>query len=131
MNARIDASLLPPSLADLVDVIGLAGVLKLVEAYPGVRCYVPFDFAIDHPLARAVGPDIARKLIAFMPGEQVKIPKCEAAIRAVRNREIRRRHAAGETVASLAIEFGLGESQTWAICAEDDTPSAQCDMFAP
>lgn len=131
MLARFDASLLPPSLADLIDVIGLAGVMKLVAAYPGVRCYVPFQFAIDCPLARAVGPDIARKLIAFMPGDQVKIPKCDAAMRAVRNREIRRRHRDGETVASLAVEFSLSESQTWAICAEDETPSVQCDMFAP
>lgn len=115
---EIDIELLPEILRDIVDLIGLAKTMLLVEQYGGVRLYVPkLAVGSEHDLPSLIGMDATRKLQAMYGGEtHFDIPKAEAAMRAVRNKHIRRQRAGNRPTASLAREFGLTERQIRSIC---------------
>jgi Mor family transcriptional regulator len=117
---EIDTDLLPPILQNIVAGIGLPLTMKLVQARGGVRLYVPkLELEDDHYLVQLLGREAAEKLQSMFGGdEHFDLPKAERALRAVRDTEIRRRRIKGESVRSLALEYGLTERQIYAICDE-------------
>lgn len=128
MNLTLDD--LPESLRDVVELIGLAATLKLVEHFGGlIVLYVPRETGPEHPIAVAIGITAARKLSVHYGGDCLRnIPLCVAGMRRIRDADIRRR-AASESAASLAREFTLTERHVWRILAEvldsdDDKQSA-------
>lgn len=122
---------LPGSLRDVVDLIGLAATLKLIENFGGlIALYVPREIEPGHPIAIAIGITAARKLSDHYGTDCLRnIPRCVIGLRRIRDAEIHARRAAGETPARLARAFGLTERQVWAILADirdagDDRQSA-------
>lgn len=124
---------LPESLRDVVELIGLAATLKLVEHYGGlIALYVPRELEPDHHLARAIGISAARKLASRYGGDQVRsIPMCVGGLRRLRDAEIRRRVAEGEAPATLVREFGVTERHIWRILAKapDEGDTRQSALF--
>ena len=119
IGEAIDIGLLEPILQDLVELIGLHPTMQLVQAYGGVRLYVPkLALEADHPLARLIGSEAAKKLQAMYGGEpHFDIPKAERALRAVRDAEICRQRL-NTSVRLLALEYRLTERQIRTICGE-------------
>lgn len=120
MNAAlINTDLLEPILQDLVELIGLHPTMRLVQAYGGVRLYVPkLELEDDHSLVRLIGSEAAKKLQAMYGGEpHFDIPKAERALRAVRDAEIRAKRP-HTSVRLLALENRLTERQIRTICGE-------------
>ena len=130
MTVAIDSSLLPPILRDIVDLVGMHPTMKLVEAYGGVRLYVPKgELAEDHYLVRLIGREAAEKLQAMYGGEpHFDIPKAERAMRAVRDARIRAQRP-GTSVRALALEHRLTERQIRTICGELGEDDNQVDLF--
>lgn len=132
MTARLLLEDLPESLREVVDLIGLAATLKLVEHFGGlIALYVPRDIEPDHPLALAIGITAARKLSAHYGTDSLRnIPLCVAGLRRIRDAEIRRRSTA-ESAAALAREFALTERHVWRILAEalDSADDKQSALF--
>lgn len=128
MDVRIED--LPPSLQEIVEVIGLAATVKLVEHWGGVRLWVPSDVSADHQLRRRLGP-AADKLARHFGLELLTVPRAVVALRRIRNDQIRARKAAGETAARLAREFCLTERQVWYIVedVEEDEQRRQGALF--
>lgn len=112
-----DLTLLPESAKQLINEIGRGPALKLIKARPGIRVYVPYVLTVDHSLVKILGEADAAELVRVAAGEQFKVPACVQFRHAARNRRIRRRHAAGEKIADLCLEFGMTESQLWHICS--------------
>lgn len=111
---------LPDSLREVVDLIGLAATLKLVEHFGGrTQLYVPREIEPDHPIVQAIGITAARKLATVYGADTLRnIPRCAEGLRRIRNTEIRARR--GESAATLALAYGLTERQIWTIRTEDD-----------
>ncbi len=132
---RLSVRHLPPLLQDFVEVIGLPATLKLVEHFGGVRIYVPSDperLSADHALVRALGPGAAERLTQYSPNAEIAVPRCLAAIRRVRDAEIRRaHHEEGVTAARLARAHALTERQVYAILSLpfDQEDSRQAALF--
>ncbi len=123
---------LPESLRDVVELIGLAATLNLVEHFGGlIALYVPREIEPDHPIAAAIGITAARKLAVHYGTDCLRnIPLCVAGLRRIRDAEIRRR-SPGESAASLAREFAITERHVWRILAEaiDSTEDKQSALF--
>lgn len=125
---------LPESLRDVVELIGLAATLRLVEHYGGlIKLYVPREMEPDHHLARAIGLTAARKLAERYGADCVtSIPRCADGIRRLRDAEIVRR-AAKETPAALALLYGMTERNVWYILAQareaEDGDARQSALF--
>lgn len=125
----INTELLEPILQDLVALVGLHHTMTLVQAYGGVRLYVPkLELEDDHYLVRLIGRSAAEKLQAVYAGEtHFDIPKAERALRAVRDEEIRAKRkqflnkpqsGVEGSVRYLALEYRLTERHIRTICGE-------------
>lgn len=129
INAKgfsLNVDLLEPILQDIVRGIGLHLTMNLVEAYGGVRLYVPkLPLADDHYLVRLLGRKAAEKLQDMYGGdEHFDLPKAERALRAVRDAEIRNKRL-HTSVRVVALEYRLCERTIRLICGEmeDDRQS--------
>ena len=129
-STEIDIDDLPPSLKRLVDAIGLKATLALVSHHGGIRLYVPKRVKPGHRLTRQIGLQGARALAACFPGELLFVPRAAGALRALRNKEIRAQHAAGDSAATIARKVGLTERQVFTILSRSQLlDDKQSSMF--
>ena len=124
-----DIDLLPLVLRDIAALIGLPATMRLVEAYGGTRLYVPKRFDPDHPLVKLLGHDNAARLVEQYGGsEHFDIPFAARAVRALRDREIRRQGARGMTRRELAIRNRISERHIRRIVG-GETDDSQGSLF--
>ena len=67
----IDIDQLPHSAAEIVDVVGVEAALRLVEAWGGIRLYVPQQMPEDHLLVSTLGRAEADLLASRYGGETI------------------------------------------------------------
>jgi len=125
----VEAELLPESMADLVDIIGLPAVLNLMEALGGTEFWVPEKLHHSHALVEAVGTEAAQSLCEYMARERIKVPRGAAIRREVRNRAIRRERREGAKLAELALRYGMTDRQVLNILNADPEDDNQGDLF--
>ena len=129
MSTEIEARYLPPILQEVAALIGLPATVRLVEAYGGVRLYVPKKFDPDHPIVKLVGhANAALMTNAFGGDEHFDIPRALAATIAVRDHRIRRDRAAGSTHRELALRYHLTERHIRNILGPEQD-DRQVDLF--
>jgi len=121
---------LPHSLVRVAEVIGLAGVLALVENAGGVRIYVPESLTDDHRLVEWLGRDAAARLSESFAMEELVVPRCAEMLRKIRDRQIRHERDHGARPAELALRYRLTERQIYTILSRHDAPpSCQQGLF--
>lgn len=110
----IRATDLPPRLAHLVSIIGLAATLRLIEARGGTRLYVPKRPDEDRLLVKLIGRPAAARLVRAYPGESLELDRGVRALRAVRDRALADDF---ETLSAskLALKYQLTERGVWKI----------------
>jgi hypothetical protein len=111
----IDTGNLPESVRELIDLIGLAPTLALVNAWGGQILHVPTG---DNPNSKArrrlvsvLGESATQALIWNYPGQRLTIARCVAAMRDARDRQIIAAYGDGTPVARLAAENFLTDRQ--------------------
>lgn len=99
---------LPPSLAELVRLIGFPATLKLVERFGGGRLYVPLEEHLNdqHAIVLAIGKEAARKLSRDRATEILEIPRAAAYMRVVRDTIMREQYET-KSATDLAREYGM------------------------
>jgi hypothetical protein len=127
---------LPPQMVQLCELIGWDKVLKLVNTYGGTyimptRCARRHDASSSNArLTSLIGGEAYDKLAKEFDGTKVYIPKCDDAMRKIRNMEISKRFLAGEPAAQLALAYRLTERQIWSILKTGETlREEQPDLF--
>lgn len=137
----VDIADLPRSAIDLVDLIGLAATVRLVESMPGILFPVPRGEDNNaagadrfQQLSDIVGLEAARILIKHYGGKGgMYIPSCKTALRRARNRSIVALYNAGVSVFDLALAWRLSDRQIKSILKLTDTAapveSNQVEMF--
>ncbi len=108
LTIKFDLDILPPSAREIADAIGLADTLKLVDHFGGTRLRVPTTYKPDYPFCKVIGPASAVKLIEVFCDNLLEVPKCDSAVRLIRNRMI---IESDKTARALAVEWGLTERQ--------------------
>lgn len=104
LNINIDMTILPYVVQDIANIIGLADTLKLVDHYKGIKMWVPSEFDPSHILVKIIGPENTIKLVEAFHGDTLEIPKCEAAMRVVRNMQIVN---SDKSQSQLAVDWNL------------------------
>lgn len=99
---------LPDTVRDLVDVIGIKAAMCIVEKRGGIRLYVPKAAKDDHSLSMLIGLDNLEELVKIYGGEEIEIPRCEKALRAVQQRQIISELQTGSS-AEVALKHGYTE----------------------
>lgn len=118
LSDRALKSTLSPLLAELAEVIPLQAALRLSERYGGTRLYIPVVPAPESDLVAQVGHSVARALSRRYGGEALEVPRSAALKRLLRNDQLRRHRATGESLAKLARAFGLTVRQVRNILAQ-------------
>ncbi|MAZ33403.1 MAG: hypothetical protein CMO06_09690 [Thalassospira sp.] len=116
----VDIDQLPQTAAEISEIVGIDAALRLVDAWGGVRIYVPRQIPDDHLLISTLGREEAELLAEHYGGETILIPRCLAALRAVRNARICRERSEGHGIAVLALRYRLTERQVYAVLAASD-----------
>lgn len=109
---------LPESLREVLELVGLAGVMLLVERFGGVRIFIPKQVGREHVLVWTLGWEMARLLCRHFGGETINVPRASRAMQSLRNRHLVARHRQGATVRELAQSSGLTERRVYAILAQ-------------
>ncbi len=94
---------------ELTECIGVPALLRLLERFGGLEIKVPARFDSFCPMARCLGEPDYRCLWGTYRGERLSLPLLSRRRLADIRREIVERKAAGETAASLALEYGKTE----------------------
>lgn len=117
---------LPPQARELVELIGLPATMALVDAYRGQPLQVAKGSRergkrMIAQLAEKVGRVAANKIVQRYNGTVLRVPKCQEALRAVRDAKLQARfdalthagYTARRAVCELVREFDLYESSVW------------------
>lgn len=130
-RAEYATDYLPGCMAEIVEAIGMASALRLVEALGGVDIWVPEQDHLhhQHALVEIIGMEDARRLSLRYARERITLPRCVAAMRAARDAHIRQEYAGGISARRLALEHHLTERQVRNIVRDDDTPNPTGDLF--
>jgi len=130
MNAQTEiAELLPASIADLTDVIGLPAVLDLMKAYGGTELWIPAKLAHNHPLIDAIGPEAAQTLVEYAGTEKISVPRGTGIEREWRNQGIRRDRTHGAKIDELALRYKLTRRHIISILNANPADDRQQDLF--
>ncbi|MEE6030349.1 Mor transcription activator family protein [Avibacterium paragallinarum] len=79
------ADCLPPVVLEMVDLVGFEVTEKIIRHFGGV-CFLFSDGAIYFPRLKAlIGLENATILRQYFKSEEVYIPRCEVALRTLRN----------------------------------------------
>lgn len=134
--------LLPESAKALIHVLGYAATSKLINRFGGVTLTAKSGAARErsggvHALLREVLSDEeSQKLIAYLGAEQFYIPRCDAALRQLRNARfvaaVAERQESGLSIrqafAALCPQFGISDRLGWELisvragCGKLDQP---------
>lgn len=123
---------LPASLDEVLEAIGEASTLKLVEAFGGTTQRLPAirNATDDHDLAKIIGKEKLHQLVSAIGASRyVYIPRCTDGIREGRDRQIVRKYTEGETVERLAKEYILSDRQVWNILKKTEMDDGQAKLF--
>lgn len=130
----IDLADLPRDLREIADLIGLPGARDLVDAWGGVRIYLPLAHRLTdrHALVGCLGRDAAERLCRRFGGAEIDIPRASLALQRARDRRICRERERGSSVRVLARRYRLTERRVWEILAaarDAPTPLAQLALW--
>lgn len=128
---RLPTHLLPPKLREIAEFCGDETALLLLEHAGGGHVAVPQPDNLHpmHQLVEWLGPVLARSFCQAFSGEIIQIPKAAAAMRIVRNRQIREERLAGASLFTLARRYGLTERQVMVIAGRAEPDDRQADLF--
>jgi len=126
LTIKIDEKILPYIIQDIANLIGLGAALKLVDAYKGTSMWIPSQFKPDYHLVYLIGHEAMIKLIDAYGGDRIEIPKCDDAIRAVRNFRI---CESDKSQSQLAHEYNLTVRQIRNIQGAMPEDDRQEDLF--
>lgn len=138
-------NLLPDSAKALIHVLGYAATTKLINRFGGVTLAAKSGAARErsggvHALLREVlSEDESKKLIAYLGAEQFYIPRCDNALRKLRNAQfvaaIAERQDMGlsirQAMAVLCPQFGISDRLGWQLigCKGTDKYPNQDQLF--
>lgn len=125
-------ALLPKRVAELVEVVGLAAALKIVELRGGGRLEVPKRVKVEHWLVEHIGLEALTKLVDYYNGERIEIDRCADLVRSIQERIIVAAHDAGASNWQLAQQYNYTERGIRKLRkrVENARPSANLDLFA-
>ena len=128
---ELDEDLLPPSLREMTEAVGVRTTLAVVEHWGGTRLCVPHKVDGQHPLVRCLGETAARALVETYRGETLQIPRAAAALREALYQQITREYDNGVTAAELAREHRVTERWIFYIVARSRraAESKQTNLF--
>lgn len=113
----INLARLPRALRELVECIGFADAMRLVEQRGGTWVCVPRAVSPDHVLADCLSPRAFARLVEWYAGCTVDLPRYTSVVRQMRHREIVEMRSRGAQIDTIALRTGYTARRVWQILA--------------
>ncbi len=126
----IDTDLLPESLQELSEVIGLDEALKLAATYPGLPLYVPSTAKPEHAIAQIIGPGAFTCLVNHYGGDYIKLTKIDAAARQIKHHLLKDLKREGISNRDIALQLNYSQRHVERLTSELKNEN-QIDLFEP
>ena len=126
-NPTNGIAMLPESVKEIIDVIGIIEAEKLIKQHGGTTLFFSSEMKVNINIS-----DIAKdKLMTAFNGNYVYIPKCEKMIKDRRNEQIKHERRSGEPINQLCRKYNLTDRRIFAICSTPEIMSNynQDDLF--
>ena len=120
------------NLLEIVEVIGDAAALKIVESFGGTTLRLPAirNITDDHPIAQCIGLVALTELVKITGGSRwLYVARCARGMREARNQEIVRLYSSGTPVDELARRYHLSDRQIWNILGNTVVDDKQESLF--
>lgn len=117
-NTPESLSDLPESLKNMVNVIGLAPTMAIVNAFGGTILFIPKKTNDRHRLINLIGIDQFKLIVSSFGGNSFAVPRMANVIRSNRNREIVQRYDSGDSVYTLASAYKMTNRQIYNILSK-------------
>jgi len=124
----IDIDLLPNSIQELVEVIGLVPALQLVDRFPGVPLYIPQAMTTDHPIYQCIGDAAAQLLLENYSGDTIRMPKLDNPLRQYKHATLKRMLNDGCSHRTVALRLGYSRRHVERLSSSLRNEN-QLDMF--
>lgn len=125
---------LPDSMREIAELVGVEGVLALIERWGGVWVHVPHpdNLHAAHPLVLALGAEPARRMAERYPGERVEVPIGHGYAAALLAAEVAAATDRGESEAQIARRLGITARWVRELRrrARETADDGQVDLFA-
>lgn len=110
-NLQDVAELLPPVVLEMVDLVGFDVTEKIIRHFGGV-CFLFSDGSIYFPRLKAlIGSENATTLRRYFKSEEVYIPRCDVALRTLRNTRL-----VNEFLIKTQVEGKSGRAAMFDLC---------------
>lgn len=117
---------LPDVVVEMIDVLGFADTQLVIDKFGGTRLYFMGD-GYYNVIKTATNDQIAKKLRQFFRGESVYIPRCDVALRLLRNLQFKADYdyltengmSGRMAMVKLCPKYGITDRTGWAILKEN------------
>lgn len=136
------AALLPEIVREIVDIIGFADTEKLIRAFGGLEFFFRKGEVYYPKLIDVLGEDVAEQLYQYFKGERVYLPRCDIALRALRNARFRTEYhyltqneqkSGRQAMIALCPKYQISDRMGWEIVRQSHRPGpphlSQGDLF--
>ena len=132
----ISLELLPPTIRELIEAVGLNPAMALAEHFGGLTLNVPLgdtkvgQAALDN-LATKIGDEAASLIAARYGGTRLYIPNCKQSLKRARDarmledKKAMRGASEKEIVRTLARRYNLSDRYVWRILRMPGVPPAK------
>lgn len=110
---------LPPRAREIADVIGIDGLLSLVEHYGGTPVRVHTEQRPSSALAACLGAEAYRKLQATYPSEYIEVPLLHTGRDAVLAADVCDSRARGEMIRTIARRHKITMRRVYRILSRE------------
>lgn len=117
---EIDVSAYTPMLRRLIRAIGAGGTMLLLRWRGGCRLCIPQTPDRSELQKYLTFAQVQALIDTFGAGSAISLPKPDKLYIAERNVQIRGEHADGDSLATLALRYGLTTRHIMNIVADDD-----------
>lgn len=122
----------PVNLLEIIEVVGEAAALQLVERFGGNTPRLPSlrNVTADHPLAQCLGIEVLTMLVKTIGGGRwLYVAKCARGLREARNRKIVQEYSDGVKVHVLVSRYHVCDRQIWNILGSTVVDDRQVSLF--
>ena len=140
--AQEQSSLVPKVVLEMACVVGDSTTLRIVQAAPGCKVYIPLlpeaggkpHSAEQHAFAHLMDGKHWAKFCRVFGGQYMSIPKCQGLMNARRNASIIAEYDKQISINDLCMRYGLSHRQVQTVLntgvVTTDFAIKQIDMFA-
>ncbi len=117
---QINVDLLPESLRELVTLLGLRAAFRLVQMHGGLKIYIPVQANPAHDIAKIIGAENFKSLVASHAGMFLHLPKIDKALTQVKHQLARDMIEENVSTRDIARALNYTERRVWQIKAQGE-----------